>query len=221
LIIFDLEFYVPPEDRNPPDNLGSLIFNPIHPSHKLLGGSFLLLDPLINKIRASHNLWFWNMHNNERDLLERIIEIFTQEWTYQQQEKIHIPHHSIIDALTCGFSIARIDLPVLFVRSQQYGCRNPSLLYDLFLKTKVIDLSDVASFLFPEDILLYPKTFEEVSNRLGLNEEKKISGKVVWDWYDTGQLNRIETRCQQEVKMIYQIYLQIRSNISSKMSLNN
>ena len=40
ILFFDLEYYVPPEDRARP-TLSGMRFSPHMPSHRLLGGAFL------------------------------------------------------------------------------------------------------------------------------------------------------------------------------------
>ena len=47
------------------------------------------------------------------------------------------------------------------------------------MKTKPIDLSILTGLLFPEDPSFYPKTANEVMEKLHLLEEKKEPGKIV------------------------------------------
>ena len=115
--------------------------------------------------------------------------------------------------MTCGFAIGRIDLPALFIKSHHYQVASASQLFEMFLKTKVIDLSNIAAFLFPEDRILYPKTMNEVSQRLLTEREYKTSGKDVWQWFDQGDYDRIQLRCQEEVEIMIRIYQELIQNI--------
>ena len=89
-------------------------------------------------------------------------------------------------------------------------------LFELFLKTKTIDLSDVSAFLFPDDPILYPKTADEVAQRLKLAEEEKKNGKIVWDWFEAKAYQKIENRCKKEVEQTVSIYHQLINTIQQQ-----
>jgi hypothetical protein len=211
VLFFDLEFYVPPSERN--NTFGSLVFNPANPSHQILGGYFIGKDLDSPNLRRQTALWRWNFHNNEEALLSAIYDLFIEEWDTVKSKRPKTVHHKVVDLITCGFAISRMDLPALFIRSQRYHLKADARLVEVFLKTKSIDLSDVASFLFPEDVHLYPKTANEVGTRLQIGSEGKTGGKAVWDWYDQGKFNKIEQRCKEEVHESVRIYQQLQNRI--------
>ncbi|MHA1746983.1 MAG: hypothetical protein ACTSWW_13355 [Promethearchaeota archaeon] len=208
MIFFDLEFYVPPEDRNDPSTQGTLVFNPENPQHKLLGGYFIAFDWKLKKIRQERSYWIWDFTSepSEKALLTAIYAFFQEEFLFQQGEHSSVLGKRIRDVVTCGFAIGRIDLPTLHIRSQQHHVADPTSLFNVFLKTKIIDLSNTACFLFPKELTFYPKTANEVTLLLFPKTPRKPSGKQVWLDYDTGNVDRITSRCADEVHTMVRIY---------------
>ena len=136
------EIYVPPEDRNDPSTQGTLVFNPENPRHKLLGGHFIAFDWKFKEIRQERSYWIWDFTSepSEKALLAAIYAFFQEEFLFQQGEHSSVLGKRIRDVVTCGFAIGRIDLPTLHIRSQQYHVADPISLFNVFLKTKIIDL---------------------------------------------------------------------------------
>ena len=205
MIFFDLEFYVPPEDRNDPTSQGTLVFNPTNSHHKVLGGYFIAYDWKLKTIRSEQSYWLWNFPS-EKALLTTIYDFFQEECAFQQGECSSVLGKRIQDVVTCGFAIGRVDLPTLFIRSHQVHVADPASLFNVFLKTKIIDLSNTACFLFPKEPTFYPKTANEVNKALFPKTPRKPSGKQVWLDYDTGEVDRVESRCTDEVHTIFWIY---------------
>ncbi|WP_371803748.1 hypothetical protein [Candidatus Lokiarchaeum ossiferum] len=218
MIFFDLEFYVPPEERNHPNSRGTLVFNPGNPNHIILGGHFISLP--ISSIKSEDqasfrhdtSFWIWN-YSSEETLLGAIKNFFEEEFSFQQGQNTQILEKRVKDVVTCGFAIARIDLPALYIRSQYHHIAPTPNLFEIFLKSKVIDLCNVSAFLFPNETTLYPKTAYEVSKRLFPHTKWKPSGKSVWKYYDEGEYEQIETRCHNEVTDILHIYKKLQSYI--------
>ena len=153
-------------------------------------------------------VWLWN-YDSERELLLEIYNIFLAEWSHLYSGKrIVISGKRLRDIITIGFGIGRVDLPALFVRSQLFEIDTSEKLYAVFLKTKVIDLGTACTFLFPEDPFLYPKSANEVAERISASKygAKKDAGKSVWKAYDEQDFEYIETRCAHEVHQIMSIY---------------
>lgn len=219
MIFFDLEFYVPPEDQHLSNSRGTLIFNPANPKHLILGGHFITCPLSTSKsenspqFRHDTSFWLWNF-TSEKALLTAIFNFFEEEFHFQQGENTQILEKRVKDIVTCGFAIARIDLPALFIRCQYNHIAPSPRLFDIFLKTKVIDLCNVGAFLFPKESTLYPKTAYEVSKRLFPKTKWKPSGKTVWKFYDDGEYEQIETRCHNEVTDILHIYKKLQSHIA-------
>lgn len=214
MLFFDLEFYVPPNDRN--SSLGSLILNPAHPNHIVLGGVFYRkrIRESINEPITMESLWLWNF-NDEKALLKAIYELFRKEWKLHQQEKEYILRKPATDLIVCGTGIARCDLPALYCRSHIHSVAPNVDLFEVFLKTKPIDLSNVASFLFPEEELLYPITALEMAGRLGISE-KKGSSKKVWDSYEDADYDSIENRTKSELINVLRVYTALQKKVTGR-----
>lgn len=209
MLFFDLEFYVPPQDRNLPYNRGSFKFDPTKEGHLLLGGYFLQTSLQDLKVLKENSIWIWE-YDSEKQVIQKIFDIFREEWLNQQNQKDTVLRKRIRDSVTCGFSISRIDLPVLFIKGKQHQIATDSDLFRTFLNTKVLDLSNTSSFLFPEIAVLYPKTQREVSRRLKIKSFGKPAGSNVWQLYDNGDFHAISERCRAEVKEIMEIYQKIQ-----------
>jgi hypothetical protein len=118
------------------------------------------------------------------------------------------------DLVVCGYRVD-LDLSALYIRSGLYKIKTTQRLFEIFLKTKPIDLSVVSGFLFPEDPVFYPKTANEVMRKIGLLKEEKEPGKIVWNWYDHQEFDKIESRTTQEVDEAIQVYLTLQKNIQN------
>lgn len=206
MIFFDLEFYVPPQERFLPNTKGTLVLNPARPSNILLGGHFIAQGFKDPKPRQEKAFWLWKSQDDEKNLLTQIAGFFHEEWLHQQAEEYKIMNKRIDDIVTCGFAVGRVDLPALYIRSQLLNVKPIEELYTTFLKTRVIDLSQVACFLFPKEKHFYPKTANEVAHKLLPKSAWKASGKDVWMMFDEGDYNAIEKRCHDEVHTCIQIY---------------
>jgi len=173
-------------------------------------------DWKLNKIRQEQSYWVWDFPSepSEKALLTAIYAFFQEEFLFQQGEHSSVLGKRIQDVVTCGFAIGRIDLPTLFIRSQQHHVANPASLFNVFLKTKIIDLSNTACFLFPKELTFYPKTANEVTKHLFPKTPRKPSGKQVWLDYDTGDVDQIITRCSGEVHNIVRIYQALQNSFS-------
>ncbi len=89
------------------------------------------------------------------------------------------------------------------------------------MKTKPIDLSILTGLLFPEDPSFYPKTANEVMEKLHLLEEKKEPGKIVWNWFDHQEYKKIEERTTQEVNETIQVYETLQKLIPAFSNILN
>lgn len=218
LIFFDLEFYVPPNDRTTPETRGTFKYTPTKPTHILLGGYFKITDIKMTEIFEEKGLWIWQ-YSSEKDLLKEIYHLFDQAWHQKQKHAESTPkilHKRVKDLITVGTAIARIDLPILYIRSQTHKIAPTTDLYRRFLCTKVIDLSNTASFLFPQESVMYPKTQREIATALLGHSNQKSPGSDVWNMYDNGDLEAIESRCKSEVREIYTLYQEMKKVLSNQ-----
>lgn len=212
MLFFDLEAYAPPDDRTA--SLSSLIVNPARPGHLLLGGSFFrkrFEDP-IPEAPEVEGLWLWNFES-EAALLTAIKARFEDEWRRQREEKVRVLGKPATDLVVCGAGITKFDLPALYCRSLFNEVASPAELFEVFFKARPIELANEASFLFPEEPVLYPKTTKEMAGRLGL-KEKKGSSKGVWELYESRDYAGIERRTEEELRLVLELYERLRRRVT-------
>ena len=211
MLFFDLEAYAPPDDRTA--SLSSLIVNPGRPGHLLLGGCFFskrFEDP-IPETPEVQGLWLWNFES-EAALLSAIKARFEDEWRRQREEKVWVLGKPATDLVVCGAGISKFDLPALYCRSLFNEIASPAELFEVFFKARPIDLANGASFLFPEEPILYPKTTREMAGRLGLRE-RKGSSKGVWESYESRDYGAIERRTEDELRLVLDLYKRLQARI--------
>ncbi|QRN98384.1 hypothetical protein JRI60_04795 [Archangium violaceum] len=211
MLFFDLEAYAPPSERA--TSLSSLVVNPARPGHLLLGGCFFSkrFEQSIPETPEVQGLWLWDFES-EAALLRAIKARFEEEWKRQRAEGVRVLGKPATDLVVCGAGIAKFDLPALYCRSLFNEIADPAELFEVFFKARPIDLANEASFLFPEEPILYPKTTKEMAGRLGLRE-KKGSSKGVWESYESGDYRAIEQRTAEELLLVLDIYERLRGRI--------
>ena len=211
--------YVPSRDRKNifiENDFGTFRFNPYRNWHILIGGHFISKSISTGKINFERSIWLWEYDNDEKAMLRAIFDVFKDEWGIQNQksEQVKVTGYKIKDVLTIGIGIARTDLPALLGRCLINNVAPSDELYSVFMKTKVIDLSNTTSFLFPDDKILYPKSHQAIIKKIPkIKNVKKGPGSSVWNMYDSQQFDEIETRCTQEVREIVQIYGELQKKI--------
>jgi hypothetical protein len=203
MLFFDLEFYVPEKDRH--SNGGSLIFNPTSPDHLLLGGHFIAKNFNSSKITRTESYWLWNFDFDEARLINSISQFFTQQWAQEREQKEIILNKKVRDLVVVGFRV-QLDLMTLFLRAERNKIKSSNRLFEIFLKPKIIDLANVASMSFPEENTFYPKSMNEVIQKLQIGVDEKEPGRNVWYLYDQHQYSKIEQRTKEEVEIHIQIY---------------
>jgi hypothetical protein len=212
MLFFDLEAYAPPDDRSA--SRSSLVVNPARPGHVLLGGCFFskrFADPIPEAPRLE-GLWLWNFAS-EAALLSAIKARFEEEWRLQREENVRILGKPAVDLVVCGAGITKFDLPALYCRCLFNELASPAELFELFFKARPIELANEASFLFPEEPVLYPKTTREMAGRLGLRE-RKGSSKGVWESYEARDYTAIEQRTEGELRLVLDIYQRLQGRIT-------
>ena len=203
-IYLDTECYVPLQDRG--HSQGSLIVNPGNLRHFLLGGVFRREFPLQNRVFQPEHIWNWGI-DNEKDTLVKIYEYFRQSWKMIEGKS---PRHP--DLTLIGFGISRFDIPMIFLRSLLNRVDSTEKLYEAYFKTKIVDLGNVGIPLFPKSQyrVLYPTLVNDLTLRLRI-ENRKPSGKGVWDMYDAREFDAIKERTADEVEMVRKISSRIIS----------
>lgn len=198
-VYLDLECYVPPEDRH--SSKSSMIFNPAKESNFILGGVFRRGFPLQNKLEQPWQVWNWD-RKDERNTLQRIYDYFRESWKLIDGKTDQNP-----DLILVGTGISRLDVPALYVRSVMHRIDSEVALYETYFKTKIVDLGDVGITLFrnsPAIYAIYPKTTNALISRFKL-QERKTSGKSVWDMCDSREFEEIKGRTASEVETTLEI----------------
>jgi hypothetical protein len=209
-IIFDTEWYVPAEWRSA--GRSSLKANPALDGHMFLGGIFVRFFPLDPSRREERTECFAEDLDpyNERDRLGVVYRFFNDSWalTEGNSPKNH-------DLVTVGTGISRLDLPGLYTRSMIRAIDQLGPLYETYMKTKIVDLSEAAIPYMNRNRprMLYPVTTNGISARLRLPEERKETGKYVWEMADSGDFDGIRKRVQSEIRVLQTIYKEMVDRI--------
>jgi hypothetical protein len=196
VVFFDLECYVPLEDRTKRSK-SSLTYNAAKPDHFILGGVFCRMFPIRGELEPAWQVWNFEKQNEKATLLQ-IYEYFNKSWEIidKRDRKDHP------DLILVGTGLSRLDIPALFTRSMLHHIDSEDELYETYFKAKVVDLGDVGIPLFKKNqrvYPLYPKTTSELIEEL-LIKSQKTSGKKVWDMFDLGDFESIKKRCASEVE---------------------
>jgi hypothetical protein len=210
IVFFDLECYVPPEDRTK-HSKSSLIYNAAKPNHFILGGVFRRMFPIRGELELAWQVWNFE-RQGEKETLLQIYEYFNKSWKMidERSRKDHP------DLILAGTGISRLDIPALFVRSTLHQIDSEDKLYETYFKAKVVDLGDVGIPLFkknPRIYPLYPKTTNDLIEELQIKSQK-ISGKRVWDLCDLKDFEAIKARTALEVDDAIEIANKIISRIA-------
>ena len=104
VIFFDLECYVPPEDRTK-QGKSSLIYNAANPNHFILGGVFRRMFPMRGLTESAWQVWNFSKRD-EKTALQQIYQYFTSSWNMidERNRKNHP------DLILAGTSISRLDI---------------------------------------------------------------------------------------------------------------
>lgn len=191
ILFFDLEFYVPPIDRNNEEYIFK--FNPCKKEHFIIGGTFTRYNPQKDRISdlQYENLWIWKF-DNEKELLMAIYEYFKESWVNQQNK-------NRLELDVCGIGISKVDLPVLYIRCEMNNIDEPTNLFNIFFKSQHIELNNMAIPFFDEVEQFHPISINRIYRRFGIHKEKE-TGMTVWDMYDLRKFGEIKNRTNNEVK---------------------
>ena len=188
--------------------------NPHRQNQFLLGGVFAKFHPLKQNrenIEYDH-FWLWN-EDDEKRLVSKIYEYVKREW-----RNFDNTSSRQADLILCGLGISRLDIPVLYIRSMNYGVDEHEEIFYTLCKTKQVDLSNVAIPLIYGDVL-YPSNWNQICGRFRFNRRKE-SGKSVWDYYDGKELSTIEKRTEEEVRDCVDFYDYIQRNYMTRKKKN-
>jgi len=192
ILFLDLEFYVPKKDRDM--HQYSLTVNPTKPDHFLIGGVFTRYTPNkddINRLELN-NYWIWD-YQNEKELLSAIYRCFISSWEHQKNK-------NGLELDICGIGISKFDIPALYIRCVMNNVDKSENLFDIFLKTHQIDLSNVAIPFIDDQPQLHPVSANRIYRKLEINKVKTTGGINVWEMYDNKEYSKIKERTMGEVR---------------------
>lgn len=210
MIFFDLEFYVPLKGRE----RKGFCYNPWDKSSKLLGGSFLVANPVkdlkLKSVVTEKNVksfWLWEC-NSEKELLEKIYEILKKAY-----DVVYKAHDGRISPILCGIGISSSDVPIIFELFKRYKILSNSEAFYFQNKFRVIDISQLSIATFNNNSsFIYPKQKKLILQKY-MPEKKFESGKSVWDLYDEKNYNGIELRVIDEVLCSHYCYMKILEDL--------
>jgi hypothetical protein len=217
VVYLDIECYVPPDSRQ--QSKSSMIYNPARPDHFILGGVFRRAFPLQdNRLEPPWHVWNW-AKEDEKTTLQQIYDYVRESWRMIEGKTANHP-----DLMLVGTGISRHDVPSLYVRSAFHHIDTETALYEAYFKTKIVDLCDAGIPLFtdrqwskPRIYPLYPKPSNALAARLGTRSRdihgRKMSGKSVWELYESGQFDGIKERTASEVEDAIEMASKICSGI--------
>lgn len=209
-VIFDTEWYVPTSDRT--NSLASLKVNPAKQGHRFIGGIFSSFPPLKHGAEVEKiEIFVKSLSDQEEErVLKEVYLLFNKYWQQLGEKRDNVP-----DLITIGTGIARLDIPGLYVRSSLLKIDEYAKLYETYLKTKIVDLSEVAIPYLNKGRpkLLYPVATNSIMRRFGINEDLKSSGKSVWDMADENDFEGIKKRVRGEVSALSKIYWKLAGEI--------
>ncbi len=204
MIAFDTEWYA-----NNNNSISSLKINPL--TGRFIGGLFVRIFPLNYQLKKYKAEIFVdnNSEIEEKKALKNVYDFFYNSWNILKGKNNNEP-----DLITLGIGISRFDIPALFARSWKLNIDNPENLYEMYMKTKVVDLSEVGIPLIKKDNkILYPVTANDLSSVFDIESKKKKSGINVWKMYESNDFCSIKKRNEDEVCSILKIY----NNIINKL----
>ncbi|NOQ64622.1 MAG: hypothetical protein GQ582_08940 [Methyloprofundus sp.] len=217
-VFFDLEFYVPKSSRKDT----GLNYNPWDKKSKLIGGSFLSVNPEVNFLQSElknkneiKSFWLWN-YNSEKELLTDIYEFIKKN--SDLVTKAHQGRHS---SVLCGIGITSSDIPVLFELFKRYQLLSNSEAFIFQNELRSLDLSQLALMSFNcKNNYLYPKTKNEI---LGKYQQGKRfeSGTSVWGLYEERKFLTIENRVVDEIMSTFLAYRSILDEIRKFKTLES
>jgi hypothetical protein len=198
IIFFDMEFYVPKEDRI--EN-GGFQANPYNDNNILIGGSFLKHFPLNDKKEDELlKYWIWDYDFKENEMLIDIVQYFIDSWNIVKSKQ------GQCDLIVCGIGISRIDIAYLIGRCFVNKILDNKKLFEIFNHLRIIDLENLAlPFFKSKNGLLYPKNTSEINLKFHVNS-KREPGIMVWDYYDEKEYEKISERTLNEImdqKFVY------------------
>lgn len=207
IIFFDLEFYVPKEDR---EGRMGLKANPYRTGHFLIGGTLHRYFPLVHKRNhdSIKEFWIWN-YKNEAEMMKDIIAFIEESWSiiYKKDNQAELFYS--------GIGISRVDIQYLFAKAKLLGIKTEEELFNLFYKDRFLDFETIVIPYFKKkDNMMKTKTTKDMLSKFKIERERGPSISV-WDQYDAGEYEKIRERNVNEVSDLPVMYQAILTRIHS------
>lgn len=207
IIFFDLEFYVPKEDR---EGRMGLKANPYRTGHFLIGGTLHRYFPLVHKRNhdSIKEFWIWN-YKNEAEMMKDIIAFIEESWSiiYKKDNQAELFYS--------GIGISRVDIQYLFAKAKLLGIKTEEELFNLFYKGRFLDFETIVIPYFKnKDNMMKTKTTKDMLSKFKIERERGPSISV-WDQYDAGEYEKIRERNVNEVSDLPVMYQAILTRIHS------
>lgn len=202
ILFFDLEFYVPENNRE--GRLG-LKANPYKNGHFLIGGTFLRYFPLLNheKNNIKKEFWIWNYNNSEKEMLKDILKFVEDSWNIIRRKD------NQAELFFSGIGISRVDIQYLFARCHKFNLRSDEILFDLFYKSRFLDLETIVIPYFKnKDNMMKTKSTKEILSKFKIERERGASANI-WEQYDKKDFAAIQERNINEVSDLPVMYKKI------------
>jgi hypothetical protein len=199
IVFFDLEYFVPAKDRQRKTPSG-MTFSPVLPGHKILGGTFLTYYPKQDRLGKRNKFWEWDL-GTETNVLQAIFDFLQQEWKSIEAKD------QAGSLMLSGIGISHSDVPSLLTRLTACSIADNARIFDLICGCRQIDLSTATfcQFSFNHTYFAYPKKKSELYQKY-LNGKKMNTGKSVWEHYESGNYQQIESRSNEEIDDALAIY---------------
>ena len=196
IIFFDLEFYVPESDR---DGRLGLKANPYKNNHFLIGGTFQRYFPLLNheKNNIKKEFWIWK-YNSEKEMLKDILKFIEDSWNIIKKKD------NQAELFFSEIGISRVDIQYLFARCHKYNLKSDEVLFDLFYKSRFLDLETIVIPYFKnKDNMIKTKSTKEILSKFKIERDRGPSANI-WEQYDKKDCDAIGER---NVNVIINKYL--------------
>ena len=199
VVFFDLEYYVPVEDRSR-EAPSSMKFSPYLPGHKILGGTFQTYLLMKDELKPPVQIWEWAA-GSEKRVLEEILALLKYEWKGSERSD----RGSLV---LCGIGISHSDVPALLAKLNMSLIDLPTRIFDYLSGCRQIDLSTATFCQFSSKTryFSYPKSKAELYNKYMTEPGNVAPATSVWDDYEAGRFSVIEARTQREVDHTVTIY---------------
>lgn len=190
MIILDLEYYQPVEDR-PIVKFG---INPYKEDNFIIGGHFIIRKaPWRKSDQESKGMWIWD-YKDEKELLQDIYGLIIS----------HKPQ-KFNQLMLVGIGISNSDIPTLLARLDYLNIIPKEQSFLEIKKYSHLDLGQVGSSMIINPFLR-PVGHKAIVEKI-LGESNKLDdSKSVWDYYEDKEFDKIAERTKSEVEEIAKIY---------------